>query len=87
LTFSATCVCSKSYFPLWLQMIPKVASTKIVLCWFSVQYTCRTLTILSRRGMVRRNKSRKFEYFSPSHANKKNMRYTLKWSRFLKEDE
>ena len=38
--------------------------------------------------MARRNKSRKFEYFSPSHANKKNMPYTLKWSRFtLKEHE
>jgi hypothetical protein len=38
--------------------------------------------------MARRNKSRKFEYFSPSHANKKNMTYTLKWSRFaLKEHE
>jgi hypothetical protein len=40
------------------------------------------------RGMAPQNKSRKFDYFSSSHANKKNIPYTLKWSRFtLKEHE
>jgi hypothetical protein len=38
--------------------------------------------------MAPQNKSRKFGYFSSSHANKKNIPYTLKWSRFtLKEHE
>jgi hypothetical protein len=38
--------------------------------------------------MAPQNKSRKFDYFSSSHANKKNILYTLKWSRFtLKEHE
>jgi hypothetical protein len=38
--------------------------------------------------MAPQNKSRKFDYFSSSHANKKNIPYTLKWSRFtLNEHE
>jgi hypothetical protein len=36
--------------------------------------------------MAPQNKSRKFEYFLSSHANKKNIPYTLKWSRFTSKE-